>query len=332
MQPLAITEPHTMTTIIMISIAAFCIGSLTYAYAYRGQARWDGFGEYIRKGWPIFTPFNCLLYLFTAPKARPAIMDMSQFPELKELEENWEVIRREALELMAEGGFDQITDKDSASYYDIGFRTFYKYGWTKFYVNWYGYTHESAKRTCPKTVELLSKIPQVNGAMFSVLPPGGQLTRHLDPVACSLRYHLGLDTPNDDRCYISVDDQTYSWRDGEPLLFDVTYLHFAHNDADKSRLILMCDIERPMSPIGKLLNWPYKLLMRATVVPNTDEDKRGFANKTFSTLVPLLDKSKRLKETNLPAYKALKYTVNGSLFLILGAIIWSAIKFIMWLI
>jgi len=321
-----------MTTIIMIAIAAFCIGSLTYAYAYRGQARWDGFGEYIRKGWPIFTPFNCLLYLFTAPKARPAIMDMSQFPELKELEENWEVIRREALELMAEGGFDQITDKDSASYYDIGFRTFYKYGWTKFYVNWYGYTHESAKRTCPKTVELLSKIPQVNGAMFSVLPPGGQLTRHLDPVACSLRYHLGLDTPNDDRCYISVDDQKYSWRDGEPLLFDVTYLHFAHNDADKSRLILMCDIERPMSPIGRLLNWPYKLLMRATVVPNTDEDKRGFANKTFSTLVPLLDKSKRLKETNLPAYKALKYTVNGSLFLLLGAIVWSAIKFVMWLI
>jgi len=277
-----------MTTLIMTAIALFCIGSLVYAYSYRGQARWDGFGEYIRKGWPIFTPFNCILYLFTAPKARPAIMDISLFPELKELEENWEVIRKEALELMAEGGFDQIADKDSASYYDIGFRTFYKYGWTKFYVNWYGYTHESAKRTCPKTVELLRKIPQVNGAMFSVLPPGGQLTRHLDPVACSLRYHLGLDTPNDDKCYISVDDQKYSWRDGEPLLFDVTFLHFAHNDADKSRLILMCDIERPMSPIGRLFNWPYKLLMRATVVPNTDEDKRGFANKTFSTLVPLL--------------------------------------------
>ena len=321
-----------MTTIIMITIALFCIGSMTYAYSYRGQARWEGFGEYIRKGWPIFTPFNCLLYLFTAPKARPAIMDMSQFPELKELEENWETIRLEALELMAEGGFDQITDKDSASYYDIGFRTFYKYGWTKFYVNWYGYTHESAKRTCPKTVELLSKIPQVNGAMFSVLPPGGQLTRHLDPVACSLRYHLGLDTPNDDRCYISVDDEQYSWRDGEPFLFDVTYLHFAHNDADKSRLILMCDIERPMSPIGRFLNWPYKLLMRATVVPNTDEDKRGFANKTFSSLVPILDKSKRLKETNLAAYKALKYTVNGTLLLAVAGIVWLLLKFIMWLI
>lgn len=315
----------------MIVIVLFCIASMAYAYAIRGQARWDGFGEYIRKGWPMFTPFNCLLYLFTAPKARPAIMDMSQFPELKELEENWETIRLEALKLMADGGFDQITDKESASYYDIGFRTFYKYGWTKFYLNWYGYTHESAKQACPKTIEILSKIPQVNGAMFSVLPPSGLLTRHLDPVACSLRYHLGLDTPNDDKCYISVDDQKYSWRDGEPFLFDVTFLHFAHNDADKSRLILMCDIERPMSPIGRFLNWPYKWLMRATVVPNTDDDKRGFANRMFSSLVPALEKGKKLKETNLLAYKILKYIVNGSLLLAIGALVWGILKFIIWL-
>jgi len=140
----------------MIALTLFVIGSMGYAYAYRGQARWAGFGEYVRKGWPLFTPFNCLLYLFTKPKARPAIMDMTQFPELAELQENWQTIREEAIELMAEGGFDKISDKESASYYDIGFRTFYKYGWTKFYLNWYGYTHASALRTCPKTIEILS--------------------------------------------------------------------------------------------------------------------------------------------------------------------------------
>lgn len=320
-----------MSSLIMFAIVVFCIGSMGYAYAYRGQARWTGFGEYVRKGWPLFTPFNCLLYLFTKPKARPPIMDMSEFPELAELQENWEIIRDEALALNADGGFDKIGDKDEASFYDIGFRTFYKYGWTKFYLNWYGYTHSSALRTCPKTVEILSKVPAVNGAMFSILPPGGQLTRHLDPVACSLRYHLGLATPNDDSCYISVDDNKYSWRDGEPLLFDVTYLHYAHNDSDKLRVILMCDVERPMSPIGKLLNMPYKWLMKATVVPNTDEDKRGFANKTFSTLVPLLERSKRLKETNLAAYKALKYTVNSILILLTAGIVWGALKLLFWL-
>ena len=321
-----------MTTLIMISLILFCIASMTYVFSYRGHARYNGISEYLRKGWPMFTPFNCLLYLFTKPKARSAIMDMAEFPELQEIQDNWEVISKEAIELMAEGGFDSITDPNTASYYDIGFRTFYKYGWTKFYLNWYGYTHESAKNSCPKTIELLSKIPSVNGAMFSVLPPSGQLTRHLDPVACSLRYHLGLDTPNDDACYISVDNKKYSWRDGEPFLFDVTYLHFAHNDADKSRLILMCDIDRPMSWFGHILNWPYKLLMRATVVPNTDEDERGFANKIFAGMVPVLEKSKELKKTNLPAYKALKYTVNTLLVLMVAGLIWLGLQFLFWLV
>jgi len=321
-----------MSSVIMFAIVAFCIGSMAYVYNYRGNARYASLSEYLRKGWPMFTPFNCLLYMFTRPKARPAIMDMNQFPELSEIQENWQAIRDEGMALMKQGGFDSITDPDEASYYDIGFRTFYKYGWTKFYLTWYGYTHKSAMRTCPKTVELLNKIPSVNGAMFSMLPPTGQLTRHLDPVACSLRYHLGLDTPNDDRCYISIDDRKYSWRDGEPLLFDVTFLHFAQNESDKSRLILMCDIDRPMSWIGKLLNWPYKLLMRATVVPNTDEDRRGFANKVFAGMVPLLEKSKNLKQSNLPAYKALKYTVNAVLVLLVAGLIWLALQFIFWLI
>jgi beta-hydroxylase len=320
-----------MSSLVMLIIVVFCVGSMGYAYAYRGKARWAGFGEYVRKGWPLFTPFNCLLYLFTKPKARPAIMDMSKFPELAEIQENWEVIRDEALSLQAEGGFDKIGDKSQASFYDIGFRTFYKYGWTKFYLNWYGYTHDSAKRTCPKTVEILSKIPSVNGAMFSILPPGGQLTRHLDPFACSLRYHLGLATPNEDSCYISIDDTKYSWRDGDPLLFDVTFLHFARNDSDKLRVILMCDIERPMSPIGHFLNLPYKWAMKATIVPNTDEDKKGFANKMFSSLVPALDKAKRLKETNLLAYKALKYTVNTLLILIIAGLVWGVLQFLFWL-
>ena len=317
-----------MSLMIMLGIVIFCLASMSYVYAYRGAARYENLSEYLRKGWPIFTPFNCLLYLFTQRKARPAIMDINDFPELAELQAHWPMIREEAVKLMSEGGFDDIGNPNSASYYDVGFRTFYKYGWTKFYLNWYGYTHASAAATCPKTVELLSKIPSVNGAMFSVLPPGGQLTRHLDPVACSLRYHLGLDTPNDDRCYISIDDTKYSWRNGEPLLFDVTYLHFAHNDAGQDRLILMCDIERPMSWFGAILNWPYKLLMRAFIVPNTDADKRGLFNRIFSGLVPVLERSKNLKETNLVAYKALKYTVNTTLLVLLGLLLWGGISLI----
>jgi beta-hydroxylase len=35
--------------------------------------------------------------------------------------------------------------------------------------------------------------------MFAMLPANGSLNPHRDPFAGSLRYHLGLITPNDER-------------------------------------------------------------------------------------------------------------------------------------
>ena len=318
-----------MSTFVLVVVVLFSLGSITYVYSMRGDVRYDSFVEYLQKGWPIFTPYNCALYLFTYPKARHPIMDMDEFPELKLLEDNWEVIAEEGRKLMEQGSFEAATDPDSSSYYDVGFRTFYKYGWSKFYLNWYGYTHESAKQSCPKTVELLRQIPQVNGALFTTLPPGGQLTRHLDPFASSLRYHLGLATPNDDSCFINVDGKTYSWRDGEALMFDETYIHFVKNNSDQSRLILMCDVERPMSWVGKLINWPYKQAITAFTVPNTDMDKRGLANRIFQTLMPFFEKSKRLKKTNRPLYKVLKYCFNTFLLFVLFGLAWAIVNFVL---
>lgn len=301
-------------------LSAFLIGSMTYVYRYRGVARYDSLTQYLRKGWPIFSPLNCLLYLFTQPRARKPIMDLREFPELDLLRQNWQTIRDEVIELHRNKHFETSQNPDSSAYYDVGFRTFYKYGWSKFYIKWYGYTHASSQRLCPKTVALLAQVKSVNGAMFSVLPPGSQLTRHADPIACSLRYHLGLATPNADSCYINVDGQNYSWRDGEGFLFDETCLHYAKNDSDQYRLILMCDVERPMNLIGRFINFCYKGLMRQTVVPNLPGDKRGMANVIFAGLSPLLARAKALKQTNRPLYKLIKYTVNTLLVLLITAL------------
>ena len=70
------------------------------------------------------------------------------------------------------------------------------------------------------------------------------LVQHRDPVAGSLRYHLGLVTPtHPGGCRIVVDSIPYSWRDGEDSLFDETYIHYAENTTDQTR-ILFCDVER----------------------------------------------------------------------------------------
>jgi beta-hydroxylase len=320
-----------VVTITMFILFVFAVMTMSYAYAYRGQARFEGFNEYLRKGWPIFTPFNCMLYMLTQRRAKASIIDLKKFPELNVLQENWEVMRDEIVELH-KGNYLELTNDDtSKAYYDIGFRTFYKYGWRKFYLKWYGYTHESAKRLCPKTVEVLSRVPSINGAMISVLPPGAELTRHLDPVACSLRYHLGLSTPNSQDCFINIDGQNYSWRDGEALLFDETYLHYAKNNSDQTRLILMCDIDRPMTLPGRVINAIFKFFMRFSVVPNMEGDKQGAVNRIFSTISPILKKTKALKQTNKTLYLLIKHSVNFTLLLVVVALIATVIRLFEWL-
>ena len=102
----------------------FVSASITYVYAYRGHERFASFNEYVRKGWPIFTPLNCLLYVFTKRKAKKAIISVQDFPELNLIQDQWKVISEEAQDLLAKGYFDQTKNPENNAYYDIGFRTF----------------------------------------------------------------------------------------------------------------------------------------------------------------------------------------------------------------
>lgn len=316
----------------MSAFSAFVLGSLLYVYKWRGRERFKSFTEYVRKGWPIFTPLNCLLYIFTKAHGRGSILNPNHFPELSVLKDHWKDMQVEALELWEKGYFDQTKNPESAAHFDLGFRTFYKYGWGKFYINWYGSDYPSAQKLCPKTVALVEKIPGVHGAMFSVLPPGSKLTRHLDPVAISIRYHLGLSTPSHPKCYINVDGKTHTWRDGEDFMFDETYLHFAHNDTDQARLILMCDVQRPLLLGGWLVNSLYMLFMRQTTVPNLEGDPRGLVNRVFVSLGSTLQKTKKLKKSNPKLYKVLKHSLNLMLLLLLCLLVYGGFCLVSWLV
>jgi beta-hydroxylase len=302
---------------VLAALVGLVVACIVYVYRFRGEARYASLTEYFRKGWPIFSPFNCVLYMTTLPRGSKAVLDPAEFPELDLLRQNWQILREEGLELLRQNYFDAIKRPGTAGYYDLGFRTFFKYGWSRFYLKWYGYTHQSASRLCPRTVELLQKVPIVHGAMFAFLPRRSQLTRHADPIAVSLRYHLGLATPNSDGCFIDVDGHRQSWRDGAALMFDETYLHYVRNDTDCDRLILMCDVKRPLNPLGAMFNVIYRGVARASVVPNTTEDHRGLANRVFARLAPLLARIKALRSTHRPLYFIIKWSVNILLLLLL---------------
>jgi len=156
---------------------------------FRGRERL-GFGRQLTDHSTIMAPYNALMYLFSAVPNKP-ILPVSTIPDLAKLRDNWTTIRDEATAL-----FDEGRIKASDGYNDWGFNSFFRSGWKRFYLKWYGDALPSAERMCPQTVALLKSIPCIKGAMFATLGPGGRLVRHRDPYAGSLRYHLGLVTPD----------------------------------------------------------------------------------------------------------------------------------------
>ncbi len=257
----------------------------------------------------FMAPVNVIMYWFSKVPTTPYLSN-DHFEDLKVLEEHWEIIRDEAQALAAQGGI-----KASNQYNDVGFNSFFKTGWKRFYLKWYENGHPSAMELCPQTTALVRGLDSVKAAMFTELPPGSRLVRHRDPYAGSLRYHLGLTTPNDDRCFIEVDGERYSWRDGEGVMFDETYIHYAENGTDQNRIILLCDIERPMTTrwAQRFNHWFARNVMTAASSPNDETDRTGGINKAFRYIYRLRLVAKNLKKTNRTLYYVLKWLILGGL-------------------
>lgn len=254
-------------------------------------------------------PLNCFCYLFSAVPNTPFVA-RSYFPELAQLKREWRTIQAEAAML-----YDLQRIRPSDKYDDIGFNSFFRRGWKRFYLKWYGQPHPSAAALCPRTVALLQAIPSVKAAMFALLPAGGTLGLHRDPLAVSFRYHLGLVTPNDARCAIVVDGEPYAWRDGEDVIFDETYLHDAANRTAQDRIILFCDVERPLR-----YRWAQALsrivggfIMRASAAPNDTGDRTGALNRAFRYLYLLRRFGKTLKAWNRTVYYVFKWSLFAAL-------------------
>jgi beta-hydroxylase len=295
---------------VMLSLFIVCA-----AYTHwRGKVR-HGFFRQLSDHSTFMSPLNGFVYLFSRVPSTP-YLEPSLLPELAQIKAHWQTIRAEAVAL-----HEASKIQAAGAYNDIGFNSFFRRGWRRFYLKWYDRPHPSAVAQCPNTVSILQKVPTVKAAMFAMLPPGGVLTLHRDPYAGSLRYHLGLVTPNDDNCAIIVDGQRYSWRDGEEVVFDETYLHWAENKTDKDRIILFCDVERPMK-----YRWAQAFnhavggfLMRAATSPNEIGDRTGGLNRAFKYLYSIRLVGKRLKAWNRIVYYIVKWLLFGGIAI---AIFW----------
>jgi beta-hydroxylase len=297
-------------------IAVYLFAASAAYVHFRGRERLR-VGRQIGDHSTFMAPYNCLMYMFSGVPNEP-VHPTERFPELKVLRDNWQTIRDEAVAL-----FDEGRIKAAAKNNDWGFYSFFKSGWKRFYLKWYEDFLPSARTACPKTVALLNTIPTIHGAMFTLLPPGAKLGAHRDPFAGSLRYHLGLVTPNSDKCHIFVDGVECVWRDGQDFVFDETFIHRAENATDVTRIILFCDVERPMKfrAMTAVNRWVSNHIIKASATENMDGERVGALNKAFGYLYEVHLAGRRLKDWNRKVYYGLKYALALA---VVGLVVFSA--------
>ena len=194
--------------------------------------------------------------------------DLSEYPELAVLAQNYAVIREECEALVSGAirmpGMEELTSYTSSGIHQIAWKTFmFKSG---------DFIDENCA-LAPNTAALLKGIPGIYTAFFSVLEPHQHIKAHWGYWKGFVRYHLGVIIPNDNadnKCWIRINPdaqaaggdksqieqgEKYHWHNGQAVLFDDTFLHDAANESDQVRVVLFLDVARRMPWPLRLLNW-----------------------------------------------------------------------------
>jgi beta-hydroxylase len=91
-------------------------------------------------------------------------------------------------------------------------------------------------------------------------------------------------------------------------MFDETYIHWAINGSESNRIILFCDVERPMryrwaQAINRFLG---KTMMTAAASPNESGDQVGLVSKLFRVSFYAGKYRRAFKAWNKTVYKITK--------------------------
>lgn len=95
--------------------------------------------------------------------------------------------------------------------------------------------------------------------------------------------------------------------------------NWAENKTEQTRIILFCDIERPMKwRWAQTINhWVGASLISAASSPNDENDRTGAINRIFKYIHAARDAGQRLKKKNRTLYDVLKYLVIASIFAVI---------------
>ncbi len=136
--------------------------------------------------------------------------------------------------------------------------------WDALFFYRHGKRYDANHAACPTTSALLDGIElcriegQAPEVCFSVLRPGTTIERHYGVTNARLVFHLPLVVPPG--CALNlVEAGSHEWQDGQPMMFDDTYLHEAWNRSSQTRIVLLMDCWNPQ------LSAPERLAFKALI-------------------------------------------------------------------
>ncbi len=177
------------------------------------------------------------------------ILDPGCIPALAEIGLRWEEIRSELEPLLANRDAIPAFGKLSPDHRRIA----NSQHWKSFFFEGYGFRMDANCAQCPRTAEMLDRIPGLVVAFFSIMEPGTHVPRHRGLTKAWINCHLPLVVPQGEgRCEMQVGEQTVAWREGEWLLFDETNPHEVWNTTQDPRIVLFLQVRRPMTLLGNL--------------------------------------------------------------------------------
>lgn len=219
---------------------------------------WDALRVNVPYWWVM--AWTLVLWVLLPMRKTFAVDDL---PGAALLEEHADVIRAELDDLLAERGripgFHEV---------DPGQRRLSdSRQWQAFVLRFYGLDVEANRERCPKTADVLDRVPDVHTAFFSIFEPHTRVPLHTGAVKGIVRYHLALIVPEGPDCWIEIGGIRHHWHEGRALLFDDTYLHRVRNDTDQLRVVLFVDLIRPMP-------WPWLDRMNRRVLGRLSRSNR----------------------------------------------------------
>jgi aspartyl/asparaginyl beta-hydroxylase (cupin superfamily) len=157
------------------------------------------------------------------------------FPFTRHLERHAHEIREEALALRV-GDYEDWPERAA---YSGAWKVFGLVARETDLLDW---SHARNAVRCPRTADVVERVPGVLDARFSMLLPDTRVHPHADVLPGRLRCHLPLRT--NPRATLRFDGLDVPWREGRCLVFDGTARHEAVNLGAEPRVILLLDLER----------------------------------------------------------------------------------------